>query len=204
MGSSTNKLLPVYLAVGDDKLKIEAVIKRMNERLKEFGDMSMDRDEFDGTQAMGTEIVSSCEMFPMMSSVRYVLVKNADKLGKENTEALVNYLEQPNETTILMLIAKQIKKNARIYKAISKISTSAVIDCQIPKSKNLIDTISSYARQNGASIDTNASYKLIELIGNDTVALMNEIKKIVLATGKYRITEPDVVANVAQTAEAKP
>ena len=44
MAESSKSLLPVYLFIGDDKLKRDALVARMRQRVSELGDYSMEYD----------------------------------------------------------------------------------------------------------------------------------------------------------------
>ena len=42
-------LIPAYLIVGEDALKRSTVLRRLRERLAQYGDLSFNSDTFDGT-----------------------------------------------------------------------------------------------------------------------------------------------------------
>ena len=54
---------------------------------------------------------------------RLVHVRNADKLKKTDSEAIISYLKSPCETTVLLLEAEKLAKNTRLYKAIAAIDS---------------------------------------------------------------------------------
>ena len=129
----TKELLPVYLVVGDDKLKAKTVLDRLSKRMSEYGDMSLNSSSFEGENALGTEIVAACNQLPFASEKRYVVVNNADKLKKDDSEKIVDYLSNPNTATALVLVCTKLAKSTRLYKACYKINSTSVIDCTSPK-----------------------------------------------------------------------
>ena len=197
-------LLPVYAIVGDDKLKVKFVLERLEKRMEEFGDMDFNSTSFDGESAIGTEIVSACMQIPFASEKRFVVVKNADKLKKDDSERIVEYLEKPNTTTVLALICKKLAKSTRLYKACAKISNTAIINCIAPKTYQVADTLNNVARSHGGSINPNAARRLVELVGPDTMKLDAEIQKLVLSNSGQVITLEQVNAEVQKSADAKP
>lgn len=198
-------LLPVYLVVGEDALKRDTVMKRLRARLSAMGDLSFNSDEFGGETAAGADIVTACNTVPFASPVRLVEVRAADKLKKADAEELVAYLGAPNETTVLALVAEKLAKNTRLYKAVAAHGKTAVIDCTPLKRYELPKTVRSMAVNHGVTLTEGAAVKLVDLVGEDTVRLNNELKKIALAhRGTDAVNEHEIVGMVSRTAEVKP
>ena len=198
-------LLPVYLVSGEDALKRDTVMKRLRARLSKMGDLSFNADEFSGETAQGSDIVTACNTVPFASPVRLVEVRAADKLKKADAEELVSYLDAPSETTVLALVAEKLAKNTRLFKAVAKHGKTAVIDCTPLKRYELPKTVRSMAVGHGVSLTEGAAVKLVDLVGEDTVHLNNELKKIALShRGADAVNEHEIVAMVSRTAEVKP
>ena len=203
--ASTTPLLPAYLVTGTDDLKKEAVIRRLHERIAREGDLSFNRDEFDGAQAQGEAIVASCNTLPFASPVRLVEVFAADRLKGSDVAQVIEYLAAPNNQTVLCLVATGLAKNTRLYKAVAKLGAQAVIDCAPPTRRDLPKKVSALAASQGVSITQAAIGTLIDLVGENTVALNAEIRKLALAhRGSDAINENEVRALVSRTNEAKP
>ena len=200
-----NSLLAAYLAVGEDALKREAVITRLRARLAKLGDLSFNADDFDGETAEGAAIVAACNTMPFASPVRLVYVRNVEKLKKADSEEIVAYLGSPSEFTVLALEAEKLAKNTRLYKAVAGLGAKAVIDCAPPKSWELPRRVRAMATGHGFALTEGGASALVELVGENTVHLNNELKKIALAHGgSDTVGEREVRALVARTSEVKP
>lgn len=198
-------LLPAYLITGTDELKRQRVLERLRSRVAEEGDISFNSETFNGETADGEEIVFACNTLPFASSVRLVQVFAVDKLKKDDQERLIAYLEAPCETTVLCLVASGLAKNTRLYKAVAKIGSSAIIECAPPKLKDLPAQVRAMATSHGAVITNSAANLLVDLIGENTVALDAELQKLALAhRGSDPINDNEVASLVSRTAEAKP
>lgn len=203
--NTENTLLPAYLAVGEDALKRGAVITRLKARLDKMGDMAFNSDEFDGEVAEGADIAGACNTMPFASPVRLVYVRNAEKLKKADAEQLISYLASPSPTTVLALEAEKLAKNTRLYKAVAGVGAKAVIDCAPPKSWELPKQVRAMATGHGIVLTEGAASALVELVGENTVHLDNELKKIALAhNGGDPVAEREVRSLVARTSEVKP
>ena len=198
-------LLPVYLINGEDALKRDAVMKRLRERLSKMGDLSFNSDVFEGAEFTGDDVVNACNTIPFASDVRLVEVRGVDNLKKADSEPIVAYLDAPCESTVLALVAEKLAKNTRLYKAVAKHGKAAVIDCAPPKARDLPKLVRSMAVGHGVTFSEGAAATLVSLIGENTVHLDAEIKKIALAhTGTAAVGEQEVLQLVRRTAEAKP
>lgn len=203
--SGTGGFLAAYLIVGEDELKRRTVVARLRDRIGALGDLEFNRDEFDGERASGEAIVAACNTLPFASKLRLVEVTSADKLVKVDSEAIVEYLKAPNPTTVLALSSVKLAKNTRLYKAVAAIDKKAVIDCAPMKRYELARALRSMAVGHGFTLTQAAADKLIDLIGEDTVALDSELEKLALACeGSNAVTDRDVAMLVTRTAEAKP
>ncbi|MBQ9003389.1 MAG: DNA polymerase III subunit delta [Eggerthellaceae bacterium] len=201
----TSKLLPAYLVVGEDELKRRTVLEKLRSRVAQVGDLEFNHDEFDGETAKGDAIVQACNTLPFASELRLVEVVQVEKLAKQDLEALVAYLAQPCESTVLALSGLKLAKNTRLYKAIVGIDKKAVVDCAPMKRHELIRALRSMAVGHGFTMTEGASAKLVELIGEDTVALDSELAKLALSRNDGNpVTERGIDALVTRTAEAKP
>ncbi|MCI8468924.1 MAG: DNA polymerase III subunit delta [Eggerthellaceae bacterium] len=203
--SAKDTLLPAYLVVGEDALKRQAVLARLRARIAALGDLEFNSDDLDGETAVGADIVTSCNTMPFASDARLVYVRNADRLRKADSDALVDYLTSPSPTTVLALEAEKLAKNTRLYKAVAAVGKTAVIDCAPPKRYELPRQVRAMAVTHGVTFTDGAAAKLVDLVGEDTVRLDAEIRKIALAhRGTGAVTDAEVSELTARTAEVKP
>ena len=202
---STATLLAAYLVVGEDALKRRTVLERLRKRLFPDGDSDFDREAFVGENAQGADIVASCNTLPFMAEHRLVEVANVDKLAKASSEALVEYLASPNESTILALSADKLAKSTRLYKAVAALGKNAIIDCTPLKHYELVKAIRSMAVGYGFAMEPDACEALVELVGENTVHIDSELAKLALGhAGKEPVTRRIVEQFVARTSEPKP
>ena len=199
------RFLPAYLANGEDTLKRERVAERLRQRIATLGDLAFNSEDFDGETARGADIVAACNTLPFMSEVRLVTVKNADKLRKADSEEIVAYLASPADTAVLAMYAQGLAKNTRLYKAIAAFGKGAIIDCGSISKRDLPGHVAQMAKVHGITMRSDALSLLIDLVGEDTVRLDAELKKLSLSHGgPGSVTTDEVNRLVGRTTEAKP
>ena len=199
------QLLPAYLVNGEDHLKRDVTVGRLKTRLEKLGDLSFNSDRFEGTSADGEAIVAACETMPFASEKRLVVVNDADKLPKAAQKVLTEYVKAPSDTTVLLLVSDKLAKNTALYKAVAALGKQAVIDCTPPQKRDLPNQVRAMAPSHGITLTQKAAQMLVELVGEDTVHLDEELRKLALAhAGNDAVTDADVRALVARVNEAKP
>lgn len=207
MTNTTNNtgFLPAYLVLGEDHLKRDTALARLRARLAGLGDISFNSDVFEGGVCVGQDVVNACNTIPFASPYRLVELRAADKLAKEGQEALVGYLAAPSGSTILVLTSDKLAKNTRLYKAIAKLGSHSVIDCAPAKPKDIPRLVREMAVSHGITITPSAAELLVSKVGNNTVHLNEELKKIALNhSGNDPVTDHEIAGLVSQTSELKP
>lgn len=202
---AAQEFLAAYLAVGADEFKRKFVLGRLEKRIAALGDLDFNKDVFVGSSADADALVASLNMLPFASPYRLVIVRDADKLLKTASEALVSYLAAPCATTILALDAAKLAKSTRLYKAVAKVGKQAVISCEPKKGRELPSQVRDFAASEGVTITQRGAEALIARVGESTVHLDMELKKMASALGKGVVIDvPDVERFVARTSEPKP
>ena len=208
MAQTEKPLSPVYLFNGEDILKQETLLKRLTQRIEELGDISFNSVTFQAaTVKAPDELLDACYTLPFNSPVRMVTVKDVDKLAKPVLDALAVYVQDPSESTILVLIAQKLAATTKLFKALKQSDPKAIVDCSPKKRSELPTLVRSMAVSHGVTVSADAAAQLIDRVGTSTVSLNNELQKLasyVLATGRDTVSRQDVIAVVARVAEVKP
>lgn len=194
----------VYVLIGQDKLKVQSVLQRLSKRMQEYGDMSFNYDKFDAENTAMQDIINSCYQLPFSSEKRFVNLINAHLYNKDENKLLIDYINEPNESTVLTLVYDKLAKNTQLYKCINNKYKSFIIDCNPPKKYLLAESLNGIAKSHGGSINLDAAKKLIELIGDDTVKLDSEIQKLLLSNRGRAIDIQQVNLQVKKSNEIKP
>ena len=203
--AATSALLPAYLVVGPDELKRKQAVTRMRARAEgPFADFNL--EELTASADMTpTEVLSSLNTLPMGGPVRVVILENAGKLPKPVSEAIIEYLKDPNESCTLLLVAETLAKSTRLYKAVAKVGPRSVIECGTPKRRDLAPYVQKLAAAHGIAIDFDAATELVSRVGESTSMIDNQLGTLAsLMGGSGQITRDFVEANVARIAEVKP
>ena len=202
--ADASNLLRAYLVVGTDELKRRETINRLK-RYVDDGLAAFNLDERTANASMDAQdILSSLTQFAMGSPVRLVIIYQAEKLPKAVSETIISYLENPNPTCTLALVADSLAKTTRLYKAVAKQGEKAVITCEPIKRWELPAHVMKIAKKRGVSITQDAAAELVSRVGESTTMIDTQLKTLAALTNGAPITREVVEDNVARVAEVSP
>lgn len=189
---------PVYLLMGEEPYYLDRIAGMLETNVIDEADRDFNQTTFYGAETAVDLLVAAAQRFPVMSDRQLVVLKEAQSMpqAKSQLDALSQYVEHPNPTTILVIIFKGDTLNAtsQLMKAAGRNPDVVVFKSQKVKEHNLGGPIKDYCREKGITIDDKATAMLSEFIGNSLVSLFGQIDKLCVALGKdgKRIT-PDLV-----------
>ena len=181
------KFKPLYLLHGEEPYHIDLVGNYVEHQLLSDADKGFNQTVLYGKDTEVMTVLGAAKRYPMMADYQVVLVKEAQdmKWGKDDDDKksinpLLNYLENPLPSTILVFCYKYGKfdKRKKTYKAIEKngliFESTSLYDNKIP------GWIESFVTDKGYKISQQATYMLSEYLGNDLSKIANELEKLML------------------------
>jgi DNA polymerase-3 subunit delta len=213
---------PVYLIVGDD----DAETSRLGSDLAglvedELRAFNLERLYGGEKGTTPSTIVEAARTLPMLGDRRVVLVLRAERLWKgkrgakeedkegdaaeapSTLDALVAYVATPEPMTTLVLVATDIKRNTKLYKALQKNAT--IVECWGLRTakdakvdlRDAARVAEQYVREQvteaGQQIDPAAARLLAQRAGVDIATLRADVERLLLyAAGKKTIDVGDV------------
>ncbi len=166
---------PLYLVVGEEDLLREhalAVFKRTV--LGEGGEFNYDL--FYGDEAGGDEIRNCASEMPAFADRRLVVVKTAEKLSARDAAALVDYLDDPVETTTLVFASAKLDGRLKFSQALAR--AAVTIDCSPLRDAQLSPWIAREAERLGIRLEEQAVHVLKEAAGGSLHGLRRELEKL--------------------------
>ncbi len=197
----TKKYAPVYFLTGEEPYFIDQISDYIEANVLDESERDFNLTVLYGGDSTIDEVMNSAKRFPMMAERQVVIVKEAQALkewkSKDKIEVLLNYVENPLGSTILVFqhkhksldgrsqVAKAIKKEAVFYEG-KKIRTD-----RIP------GWISDYVKNKHRKIDAPTCALLSEYLGNDLGKVVNALEKLlVLVKESEQITTLHVEKNI--------
>jgi len=181
------KYKPLYLLHGEEPYFIDQVSNFVEHKLLPDAEKGFNQTVLYGKDTEIMTVLNAAKRYPMMAEYQVVLVKEAQDMkwgrdddDKKSINPLLNYLENPLPSTILMFCYKYGKfdKRKKTYKAIDK---NGVIFESVPLYDSKIPSwVEGFVTAKGYKIDPQASAMLAEYLGNDLSKIANEMEKLML------------------------
>src|SRR5438132_2373001 len=191
---------PVYLLFGpetylrDQAARLIADEAMRGTLLREFNDSTFNLTSDDARDA-----IAAAEQLPMMSQRRVVRIKNLGKLKDVDEEVLLNYVNRPVETSVVIFITEDFDKRKKLAKLLL---AGAAFEFQPLKLNELQAWIRSYLRDLTAEIEPQALQRIRETVSSDLYTVANELNKLsVAALPSGRITTELVDSLVGRSRE---
>ena len=169
----------VYFLFGPETyLRDEAARSIANEAmrgtlLREFNDSTFNLTSDDARDA-----IAAAEQLPMMSQRRVVRIKNLGKLKEADEEVLLNYVNRPVDTSVVIFITEEIDKRKKLAKMLM---AGAAFEFQPLKLNELQAWIRFYLKDLTAEIEPQALQRILETVISDLHTLANELNKLAAA-----------------------
>jgi len=187
-----SELKPAYLLHGSDKPKIARAVRRLRDRIGEDS-----TEHLSAREASGADVVASCNALGLfVAEGRLVIVDEPERWKAADVKDVVAYLAAPAPSTVLALVAEEIKTDAALVKAVAK--SGQVLAYDVPK-KKLPEWVAEQFARAGAKADADACRALIEIVGDDLDELTTEIDKL----GTWAAGDTVTVRNVEQMAAGR-
>ncbi|OGF44411.1 MAG: DNA polymerase III subunit delta [Candidatus Firestonebacteria bacterium RIFOXYC2_FULL_39_67] len=222
-GKVTKPIAPVYFVAGNDEFnkdkKVKEILRKSlpaeNKDLnyteieckgKAGGEEDEDGDPAESEEESGSRRAKSNFVFdfdstiktvPFLADRRVVVLREFEKLRKDLKDTLLEYVKTPVESTVLILVSKDVKKSdfekGAAYKKISAAASSTTFTYYQLYPNQLGSEIKKKLSELGKTISQEAVDILVERVGSNMRDLDSEIEKVILYIGdKKHVDEVDV------------
>ena len=206
------ELQPAYLLAGDDDAKIDAALSRLRVRaeteggpgsLESFSPQVADAaPDLDG-------LLGAIPALSLVATKRYLLADRVDRLNAKELTALADATVALPEDLTLVLVARSdgarpTKAKAEALKALEaavKKAGGEAITYASPNARDLARRLVDEAKTLGFTLDRDAAELLVARMGERTLRLANELRRLSLWAAGGTVARADLEAMVADTTE---
>ncbi len=172
----SGKTSPVYFFFGDEPYLIDTLVKSIVQKMVDPATRDFNFDLYQGEQTDGETIVQAASSFPMMADRRVVIVKSIQRLNPTDKKRIADYVENPLDSTILVLTANKVDRRQSLYAALTKNYCWA--ECRPLYENQAITWVRQKLSKQSVSISQEAACFLVQQVGTSMWALHHEIEKL--------------------------
>jgi len=128
---------PIYFLMGEEAYYIDKISDYIENNILDEAEKGFNQMVLYGRDISIDDIVSNAKRYPMMAERQVVIVKEAQDLSR-TIEKLVDYVNNPQPTTVLVVNYKykKIDKRKGLFKALQKVNavfeSKKLYDNQVP------------------------------------------------------------------------
>ena len=190
--SGQPSLHPVYAFVGPDTALMSgclAALRATVETDDQPGGMVTDVDGEALPAAVFDELRT--QPFMGMAGLRLVIVRRGTEFLADHTDALGDYLQKPSSTGVLALCCEKLDGRTSIAKTIAR--RGATVSCTAPSWPDARAWLKAECQRRRMVLSPGAGRVLMDAVGNNVVALTQELDKLELyAADADTVTEQHV------------
>jgi DNA polymerase III subunit delta len=185
---------PIYFLMGEEPYYIDRITDFIADNILSEEERGFNQMVVYGRDSSIDDIVSNAKRYPMMAERQVVIVKEAQDLSR-TIEKLVDYAENPQPTTVLVMCYKykKIDKRKKLYKAIAK--TGVIFEGKKMYENQVGDWIIKTMKSRGYGISPKAAQMLVEFLGTDLGKIDNELQKLQLICTEGTTISPEIIEN---------
>lgn len=195
------QLSPIYTIMGNETY-LQSVF--MATLLTQFDDRdALDIVRLDLEEVSMEDVLNEANMYSFFSEMRLVIVDHADFMGSSpkykltdaETKALVNYIEHPNESSILILMTsiENVDKRKKVSKLIEQKTVN--VDCRIMDDKQVTRYVQDYLANVPFDISKEALTELLSRVDYQLTLAMGEVAKLNI----YALNHDKITLDVIRT-----
>lgn len=176
------KFAPVYYFFGEEPYFTDKLTKLIEDKALNPGEEAFNKAVIYGSDFKAGKVLSELRSFPMMAQRRLVVVKEAQKIKKDELDKLESYLERPLDSTVFVLAYKgkgaKIDGRSKISKHIDKHGVK--FESKTMYENQVSTWLSDLAHQRGYVLDPDALRVLVAYLGTNLALIESELQKIIL------------------------
>jgi DNA polymerase III delta subunit len=186
-------LLPVYLVTGSDRPKVRRALERLRARFVEGSVEFLSAEKQPDREAVtGADAIAACNalgLFGGDDAGRLVVVEKAERWKAADVDPVAEYLQDPAPGAVLALVAEEPMRG-KLPEIVAK--HGKVLAYEAPRPRDLPSWVRDHFDRRGVRVQSGGAQTLVEIVGDNPIALETEIDKIAAWAGGEEVGGADI------------
>lgn len=195
--ASRGDLDPVCILISEQPLLVDRAVAAILDAAVPEAARGFNYDVIEGKGLTASRVLNAAQTLPMMAQRRMVLIREISAASGGELAKLLDYLDSPNPSTVLVATASKVDKRVKFYARAKK--KKALHDLAAPR--QLGPWIRAEARTRNVALDSRVASRLADVVGKDLSRISLALEQLALYAGDRPITAGDVDDLIADTRE---
>ncbi len=204
--SLSAKLQPVYVIVDGARPMLDRAIEAVREAaMPKIGPPAFNHSRYRAPESGALDALVTANTLPVMAELRLVEILNLEEASKGFVEALLDYLERPSETTVLLVTGARYPKIEKLNPSvrIAKALKGAGLDGPTKLGETApIPFVIDRAKSQGKTLGRHEAELLVAAVGSDLGQLEAEVDKLVTFVGQAEAIDAKAVGSATSLTAA--
>ena len=202
MTTMTTTPFPVVLVDGDDASLVSEALTGLTRELAGDADRDLVVEDYRGDSVDLAAVADSCATPPFLADRRVVVVRDVGRYSTEEVTPLLNYLEDPLPTTILVLGAGE---GTIAPKLLAAVKAKGHVQSTKVAPREAGDWVRSRIRSAPVKLDAQAERLVLEHLGEDLSRLSSLLDMLAAAFGEgARLSSSEIAPYLGEAGAVAP
>lgn len=194
-----NHQVPKILALGGaEQALLDEALAMLRVYILAGGDESLNHHRYDVSDNLPDSWLSSAKTAPFLAPKRLIELSNAEKLASGDNIELLEYIKNPADFSVLILVFGKLDKRSKLISALEQ--QNALFDFSPATTSEILALVVRDFKSYNIKISSEAINFLIMLLDNDLIAIREIVKKLSLVYENSEISLEQVAAQIAGNA----
>jgi len=185
-----NSKSSVFLFVGGERYLKENALHKLKASLAGDSPSELDYKVFYGDESNARDILDHVSTLPLFSSKRLVVIRDPERLPREDRARLAEYIKKPSKSAYIVLDSDSVSS---INEFNVRSEHVKVMKFEALADSDMTAWIKQFLASRDKRMDEEAIHLLKEMQGRDLLSVSGELEKLAIFTGKRKdITVRDV------------
>lgn len=189
------RLFPVYLLAGEERLIRDQVVEELRKSALGRGVPEFNEDKFTAGEVSAETVIAAARTVPLMANRRFVVVRAAERWDTPDaaspSDAIAAYASAPCNSTCLVVVASKVDGRRKLTQVARREGFFVACDPIDPRA--LPGWITSRFAAKGHSIDRSVAELLAALTGPDLSSVDDAIERLSLYAGPAQPIDEEIV-----------
>lgn len=191
-----SEIKPLYFLFGEDSFAINGAIKLIEDKVKPYIATDFDKEIISADKKDSiSDLIDLAYTFPFGSEKKLLILKNFENYS--NKKNLTKYIENPSETTVLVLVNYGKINNITSEPYKSLLSKKLIFEASELKGRDLENWVKSRCSKLGFDISSENIKSLIEIVGEDKSLLEMQLQKFKSFLGNEKEIKPEDIKKLS-------
>lgn len=185
------KPIPLVIALGgSERALIDEALRFLRMHNLTFESQAFNHSRLVAGESDVSNLVADLSTMPFLASIRLIEVHSAEKLDEKTTSSLIQYLENPSLTSLLVIVFNKTDKRNKLINAL--IGKGCFYSFDIVNDHDLTQIIINESKEQGLKMPKESAQFLGLIFDKDLLAIKSALNKLALLFENCEVSINDI------------